>query len=321
VRSAIVLVTDSKGLNLAEHAAAVAMLTQQTASYVIFCVGFEPPSINALTRGADALGKTVQYRNLSPVAELSAPYQSKGAHSHVSSAALFKMEALWSIQDEFDRALYIDSDVLLMKDFMLDCLDFEGMPIAGVYDIAKVGEIGSDRDFHTRCLTSNCSPHYFNSGVIAANYERFSSKHVQSYRDALVRHYSICVYHEDCSCDDQCAWNIAFQEDWKRLPLSHNFQACALFNDGWSDATARHYVGPAKFLPVRPWRNDSRDTRLIAQARAILGLPTHGKRSLNIARRMNIIRNASLRRRAQRGLETVERMFKQQISDRQTPMR
>lgn len=309
MRSAILFVTDKNGLNLAEHSAAVALLTQHTTHYLIFCVGFEPPSKNALISSGQNMGKVVEYRPLTAAQEIVDSYRSKGAHSHVSSAALLKMNAVWSLHAECDRALYIDNDVLLMRDFALNRLDFEGAPIAAVYDIAKVGGIGRGADFHARCLATGLSPHYFNSGVIAANFSSFASAHVKLYQDALVRHSTNCTYEENCSCDDQCAWNIAFRSDWKRLPLSHNFQACALFNAGWADATARHYVGAQKFLPVKAWRNDRKDTALIAQARKLLGLSATKKQSLDITRRLNMIRNLRMRKSADEALAAVSRMY------------
>lgn len=309
MRSAILFVTDKQGVDLAEHSVAVALLTQNTTRYLVFCVGFEPPSDNTLIRSGQKLGKLVEYRALVASRNLVEAYRSKGAHSHVSSAALLKMSAAWSLRSEFDRALYIDNDVLLMKDFALDGLDFEGAPIAAVYDIAKVGGIGRGAEFHARCRATGLSPHYFNSGVIAVNFSALTDAHVELYQQALLRHFTNCSYEDNCTCDDQCAWNIAFRSDWKRLPLSHNFQACALFNDGWTDATARHYVGVQKFLPVKAWRNDRKDTSLIAEARVLLGREAIKKQSWDIARRLNIVRNAKMRRTADKALAAVEQMY------------
>ena len=38
----------------------------------------------------------------------------------------------------------------------------------------------------------------------------------------------------------------------------------------------RHYVGPAKFLPFEPWRNDLLESALLTEARGFLNLPPVG---------------------------------------------
>lgn len=308
MRKVILHVTDKQGLNLAEHSVAVALLTQSISQYVIFCVDFEPPFENLLVSSAQQIGKSVEYRPLATPQEFDELYRSKGAHSHVTSAASLKMNALLSLQGEFDRALYIDNDVLLMKDFGLDQINFGEAPIAAVYDIAKVGGIGSDADFQKRCKASGLSPHYFNSGVIAARLTALTSTHVELYQNAL-KHHSTCGYADDCSCDDQCAWNVAFATQWKRLPLTLNFQACAMFSDGWANAIARHYVGPQKFLPIRAWRNDRKDTTLIANARVLLGLSATQKQILDIVRRLNALRNLKMQKSANDAIAAINKMY------------
>jgi lipopolysaccharide biosynthesis glycosyltransferase len=308
MRKAILWVTDERGLKLAEHSVAAALLTQSVSPCLIFCVGFEPPANTNLNLAAKRLGRAVEYRPLRKREVTEKLHRGKGAHKHVSSAAMLKMDALWSLNGEFDRALYVDNDVLLMKDFGLGAVEFDGFAIAAVYDLGKVGELGDDAGFHSRCEESGLSPHYFNAGVLAIDLDALSERHVEAYQSGLVDHFSRCGYNPTCSCNDQCVWNMTFAGAWKRLPLSHNFQACAMFNKGWREAKARHYVGPAKFVPLRKWRNDRRDIALIREAQILLGLSPIGKAGLGITRRLNALRHVAARRKADRAVARVEEM-------------
>lgn len=313
MRSAILWVTDERGLDLAEHSVAVALLTQRATPCLIFCVGFAPPASTNLSLAAKRLGGAVEYRPLEKRETTQKLHRGKGAHKHVSSAATLKMDALWSLKGELDRALYVDNDVLLMGDFGLEAIDFEGLPLAAVYDFAKVGELGDDIGFHRRCEENGLSPHYFNAGVLAIDLAALSEKHVEAYQTGLIDHFNRCGYNPACSCNDQCVWNMTFAGAWKRLPLSHNFQACAMFNKGWQAAKARHYVGPAKFIPLRKWRNDRKDTALIREAQILLGLSPVRKAGLGIIRHLNVLRNAAARRSAGRAVARAEEMHKAAI--------
>lgn len=308
MRKAIVWVTDERGLGLAEHSVAVALLTQGATPCLIFCVGFEPPVATNLTAAAERRGNIVEYRRLAQREVSQKLYTARESHKHVSPAAASKMDALWALKGEFDRALYVDSDVLLMEDFGLERVEFDGLALAAVYDFGKVGELGDDVGFHTRCAENGLSPHYFNSGVLAVDLSALSELHVDAYQDALSQHRKRCGYNPSCSCVDQCAWNMAFAWKWKRLSIADNFQACAIFNDGWRKAKARHYVGPIKFIPIKKWRNDKRDTDLIRSAQIALGLPPAKKPGLGITRKLNLLRKASARKEASRALARVAEM-------------
>lgn len=307
--SAIILVTDRQGLNLAEHAAAAAAITQIRIEHIIiFCSDFTPNKDNALIRNAANLGKSVQYRWLDIDPKLAADHKAQGAHTHVSSTALMKLGAISSLAGEFERCLYIDNDVLLIRDFALNFLNFEGRPIAAAYDIAKVGEMDKSRSFYDRCASHGRSAHYFNSGVLAIDLIKWNSSFDGVYAAEVTRHKEHCDFQDDCSCDDQCAWNGTFENNWTRLPLAFNFQACAMFHPDWDTAIARHYVGPQKFLPVKAWRNDRRDTLLINKARLILGQGPVPKIRMGVLRFLNKLRNHRSKKPVAQALALVSRM-------------
>lgn len=292
MKNAIVLVTDHRGLMLTEHAAAAAVVTQKgTREVVIFCHGFDPVPNATLVQRSAAVGATVVYRALE--ARRTDPargYEATGAHAHVSSTALFKAHAIHELRGVYERVVYIDGDVLLMGDIGLEAIDFQSHPIAAVYDIALVGDLDEAEPFASRCATRNRSHHYFNSGVIAVDLSRWNQDDLTRYEEAAAAHTINCDYKARCTCRDQCAWNRAFENDWARLPLSLNFQACAMFTRSWRAATVRHYVGPQKFLPYKPWRNDDLDTVLLNRARHLLELPRLGHPLSKPIRLLNTLR-------------------------------
>ncbi len=102
----------------------------------------------------------------------------------------------------------------------------------------------------------------------------------------------------------------------KRLPLSMNFQSTAMFSRGWHSAIARHYVGKAKFLPYRAWRNDSKDSQLLNQARRMLGLSSIGSHGWpRLARMLNVTRYRMGGHGLDDGLTRIEDMFGRPLSN------
>lgn len=314
MRTALVLVTDEHGYWLAEHAAAVALITQRTIrNIVIFCVGFSGEPKGRLAVAAATGGFSLTFRTLAP-STFSAD-KSKSYHSHVSSAALLKLPALNSLRQEFDRVMYIDNDILLMENVNIEDIDFDGLPVAAVYDIAMVGALYDSADFYKNCEQHSHSPHYFNSGMIIVDFAAWRSDFATRYARAIAEHGGGCGYRNPCSSIDQCAWNVTFERSWKRLPLSMNFQSTAMFSRGWHSAIARHYVGKAKFLPYKAWRNDSKDSRLLNEARKMLGLSPIGSHGWpGLTRMLNVMRYRLEGHGLDDGLTRIEDMYRKSLS-------
>jgi Glycosyl transferase family 8 len=153
------------------------------------------------------------------------------------------------------------------------------------------------------------SPHYFNFGVIAVNFANWNPHYVHRYREAVKSHALNCDYKTDCGTNDQCAWNMTFERSWRRLPLTMNFQATAIFSERWSSSTVRHYVGRSKYIPFKPWRNDVKDTTLINEARDILGVGPVGLPCSKIIRALNVIRNRKKTEAVGQAIGRIEAMF------------
>jgi lipopolysaccharide biosynthesis glycosyltransferase len=208
----------------------------------------------------------------------------------ITNTAHLKIKSVEMISHAYDRALYVDCDVLFCEQIFLEKVNLEGFPIGAVYDIA-VSSGMTDADFMQNCRKNNRSPHFFNSGFMLFDCSKWDRNSKEKYIQLLNKHQVSCDYRKKCQPNDQCIINLLFENNWKRLPLDFNMQGCAKFTDRWAHASVRHYQGASKFLPVRPWRNDSRDIRLIRRIRKALGYKDPWHLPLGILFKLNRRRN------------------------------
>ena len=180
-----------------------------------------------LQTAAQAREFIVEYHPLTVTAEQTDGYVAANSQSHVSSVALFKMAALSAVSKQFERALYLDGDVLLMQDFDIASIEFEDITIAAVYDIAWAGALSTELDFFSRCEVHGRSFSYFNSGIIAADFSGWNDEIPNQYDFYHRGHVESCDNKLNCRFSGQCTWNRTFQKKWKRLPLPLNVQACS----------------------------------------------------------------------------------------------
>lgn len=309
MKTALLLVTDAKGFELTLHAVAVALITQSTTRNIIVqCVDFSPSPPASLLEAAKDKGFTIEFRHLASDDIHKTSSISRGDHSHLTYASLMKMVAMDRLRGEFDVVLYTDFDILLMEDIDIAKFDFEGMPIAAVYDFAAAKWHDESDLFYERCKSNEKSPKYFNSGFIAANFANWNADFSALFNDKVLKHLEYCNYQDGCTRNDQCSWNETFERNWKVLPATYNFQACAMFTDRWSRARVRHYVGKKKYLPVKSWRNDERDLKLLSGARAILGRePLKTLPLLKVIRALNQLRNIKSSNDMDRRIDKLEK--------------
>ncbi len=312
MRTAICFVTDAKGFELTEHAAAIAALTQETVrDIVVFCVDFSPENKNDLINLGNNFGKNINYRTIS---RDGVKASSNVTSTHVTGAANMKLTALNELSSDYERSLYIDSDIILVKNIDLEKINFRGRPIAAVYDIAKVGDIPNET-FHRRCEETGRSPHYFNSGFIAVNYEHWDSDCLRLFNVEFERHRLSCDYSVNCGLQDQCVMNLVFEKNWARLPLTFNLQGCAIFSERWTQAAVRHYVGKGKFIPLKFLYNDSVDVGLINRARAALGREGLGSAAPDWMIHLNRFRHRRYKKIIDNAITSVEMMFAEDFDE------
>lgn len=305
MRTAIAYVTDAYGYELVRHSAVSVMLTQGARHDVhVFCNGFLPAADDMLRTAAERAGVRLRFN---PIDDIDPGAIRFGGH--ITRTCLLKLDAIDALCDSYDRVLYLDGDVLVFRDLALDQIAMDGHPIAAVHDIAECGGI-TDPAFHANCARTGRSPNYFNAGVMVVDCRDWRAvPGLRNRYHALLRaHAEACDYKAACTTSEQCAFNILFERNWKRLPVTFNLQSCAMFSERWDAAAVRHYVGSRKFLPARPWRTDARDRAMLNRVRAELGLPSVGRPGFAAAYALNRLRNRAMVRSVTAALAEIEVM-------------
>lgn len=305
MRTTIAYVTDARGYELVRHSAASVLLTQRTPHDLhVFCNGFMPAADDTLRAAAERAGVLLRFN---PIDDIDPGAIRFG--SHITRTSLLKLDAIDALCDSYDRILYLDGDVLVFRDLALGEIDLGAHPIAAAHDIAECGGI-TDADFRANCTRTGRSPNYFNVGVMVVDCRGWRAERGlrERYHALLRAHAETCDYKAGCTTSEQCAFNILFERNWKRLPQTFNMQSCAMFGERWSAAAVRHYVGSRKFLPARPWRTDARDHALLDRIRAELGLPPVGRPGRTAAYALNRLRNRAMVRTVTDALAEIELM-------------
>ena len=293
MRAAFIYSTDEGGFDLVRHSAMSLALSQKSpCSIHVFCYRFLPGSSDRLPAALRELGATLTLDRIED-AEL----ERHETCLHVTKPALLRLLAMERLTALYDRIVYLDNDVLVFDDLGIEELDFGSSSVAAVVDmdLSETGAIA-------RSQRREGGADYFNSGFIACDARRWRGGEVRDrYLRALAEHAAGCSFKAACTSIDQCAANHAFAGDWAHLPLSYNMQASAKYTAHWRNAKVRHYCGARKFLPLAPFRNDGRDTRLLNQIRARLGMSRVGTPAAQeLLYRLNALRqrrlNADMRR-------------------------
>jgi lipopolysaccharide biosynthesis glycosyltransferase len=269
---AFVYLTDERGFELARHSAmSLAMSQRAPCSIHIFCYRFVPDPSSQFLQAMANLRASVVFHEISDPA-----VEHHQTCLHVTTPTLLKPAAVTRLVGQYDRIVYLDSDVLVFEDLMIEDIDFGSMPMAAVVDM-DLTETGA---LHRSGRTSDNGEtevlgSYFNAGFMVFESKNWrSGEFLAQYAAALDQHNIECKYKSNCTSIDQCAMNSVFERNWVRLPMSHNLQAGAKFTRAWKTATVRHYAGGRKFIPVALFRNDSKDVRYLNRIRQAMGMPT-----------------------------------------------
>jgi lipopolysaccharide biosynthesis glycosyltransferase len=308
IKSAAVYVVDKNGYELVRHAATSFLVTQSNFQDVhVFCHNFMPDPADRLIKIAQETGVQV---HIEPIDDPN--LNEIKINQYTPRAALLKFKSVSQIAHAYDRVLYVDHDILFFEEVFLEEVDLEGFPVGAVYDLAEISGLANP-SFAQNCHNNNRSAHYFNTGLMLFDCSQWDRELEYRYLQLLEAHSLKCDYKTNCTTIDQCAFNRLFENNWKRLSLNFNMQACAIFTGGWAHASVRHYQGKKKFLPIQPWRNDSRDLRLIKRVRTALGYHDFLYPPCNIMYGLNAIRKKGNIERANIAITLAELMSSEPI--------
>ncbi|MDU1739474.1 MAG: glycosyltransferase family 8 protein [Streptococcus mitis] len=118
--------------------------------------------------------------------------------AHLNYATYFRY--LIPNHTEEDRVLYLDSDMIVTQDLSdLFELDMQGYPVAAVEDLPTT----SDK---------------FNAGLLLIDNKKWREE------DVVKQLFDLTAQHHHEVYGDQGILNLAFQDNWYRLPLTYNLQ-------------------------------------------------------------------------------------------------
>jgi lipopolysaccharide biosynthesis glycosyltransferase len=162
-------------------------------------------------------------------------------NTHFTEATFYRY-FMASICKEFNKAIYIDVDCIVIRDIQ-PLLDFEliGAPLAAIQEI-QLEFLGEDlKDFKDSA--------YFNSGVMVANLVYWRKHGIEnklleeSSRDDRVLP----------GFGDQDIFNIVFKNNWIPMSFNFNYLTSVYPNLKKYDPLVVHFPGPEKpWLPIGP---------------------------------------------------------------------
>lgn len=268
-RIAIAYVTDRNYHDMTLYAlASVAMFHRKPVDFFLFQHEY-------------AAAVTARYRSVieayghSLTIEEAPPYDtaySMTVSKHLTHAAFFRVSAIEKLAHSYEYVLYLDGDTLAFGDLRCDELAGFSEIAAACLDLS-VSTGFDDPGFADNCRHNAVTPEYFNSGVMMINSRKWlEAQALDRFTEHLHQHAHACVYLTHCTTNDQCAFNLTLGGAYKRLPVTYNVQKSAFQTRAWADALLRHYTGVIKFVPVRSWRCDRKEYRLLRRISGETGL-------------------------------------------------
>ncbi|WP_311029694.1 glycosyltransferase family 8 protein [Mesorhizobium koreense] len=290
-RIAVVYICDSKYQDITLYSiASIARSHQHPLGFFFLQSGYRegvPPSLAAFLASR---GHSIELLDAPRPSGLASLKTHGERHRHISGAALLKANAIEALARAYDYILYIDGDTLAFDDIRCEALCGFAETAAVCLDLA-IGTGADDPLIFGRCEAAGISPFYFNSGFMLINAQKWrETDALGRFAENFARHQRKCPYLDPCPTHDQCVFNMTFQGDIVQLPMTLNVQKCALQTDLWRDAVLRHYTGPYKFLPVRPWRCDRKEYALLRSISRETGLPAPGFYDFGISYPLNRLR-------------------------------
>jgi lipopolysaccharide biosynthesis glycosyltransferase len=142
----------------------------------------------------------------------------EGCHVGIcTTSSLYRLKLPQILPDDYDRVLYLDSDLLALKPLdELLLADMDGKSLAAVDDIwvnMSTHKLATDIRNAIGFTTENV---YFNSGVMLFDWKKAVSEKVMEQALAILRHHDLYIA-------DQCAMNMVLRGGWKAMPLEYNW--------------------------------------------------------------------------------------------------
>src|SRR5271156_4278634 len=132
MKLAFVYLTDEGGFELARHSAVSLAMSQNAPCDIhVFCYRFTPVVPPQFAAAMAALRATLWFHDINDTGLEQHP-----TCGHVTTPSLLKPSAVGRLATgDYDRIVYLDSDLLIFEDLAIADIDFGQTPIAAVIDM------------------------------------------------------------------------------------------------------------------------------------------------------------------------------------------
>lgn len=164
-----------------------------------------------------------------------------------SIAALLRLKLDKVLQSDYDRVLYLDSDVLAGSSCMeLITANLAEHPLGAVEDIGSLPWISKKGSGIKNRIGMELELPYFNSGVLLFDWQQILE------REFLAKCRTVLEKRVDWPFVDQDVLNLCFAKNWQQLHPKWNIEK-KIFGYGFLKPGIRHFTGGQK-----PWNSPHR---------------------------------------------------------------
>ena len=148
-----------------------------------------------------------------------------------------------SLKKELNKVLYIDTDVVVLKDISnLYNTDLENYTLGAVWDKSRVLYNTDTKDLMD--LSDNYK--YFNAGVLVIDIEKWNKTDVTSELFKIAKQYESKIKHAD-----ETLLNKYFDNNYKVIDIKYNYLDYDVVNSPNSEIIIRHFA-----TPMKPWNSN-----------------------------------------------------------------
>jgi lipopolysaccharide biosynthesis glycosyltransferase len=225
---------------------------------ILHGASLSPATMAALDAVLRRFGHPTRFIDVSPVVPADLPIR---PGDHVTSETFFRLYSTGLLPPELDQAVYLDADMLAVRDVRALFTATLTHPVAAVDHLSPADQLR---------VHGPGGGTYFQAGVLLLDLHRWRTQSIEArFRDILDRDRDRIRWW------DQDVLNIALANDWQRLPVWYNVTEAVLHHlppeQVGANARLIHFAGSAK-----PWSSERphpyRDAWDEAHRRA-LGVP------------------------------------------------
>lgn len=190
---------------------------------------------NKVKRFGDCLGYQFRYIDCTNCLPKTLPIKSQ---DHVSQATFYRLFASSILPDDIDTVLYLDCDIVVTQSLAY----LMQVPLNS--PVAAVDHFSPSNEFRLWGEKGGC---YFNAGVTLFDLKWMRDNNQEEQFSQILK-----TEFDRIRWWDQDVLNIAFQDNWQRLPIWYNVSSCAmnflLQDEVYEQACLMHFDGSHK-----PW--------------------------------------------------------------------